>query len=629
MKIQIVTSLHLLVSIGVLSLVCDENVSAQTFTTLHTFTAGSGYPAYTNSDGVGPGGLILSGNRLYGTTGRGGRFGSGTIFRLNTDGSGFANLRSFTMRSAPYYTNDAASAGFSLLVGNTLYGTAHEGGPLRTGTMFAINTDGTGFTNLYNFPYDGTAVYPFGFILSGNTFYGAASGGSSHAGTLFKVNTDGTDFSLLYDFAPIYWNSTLRDYTNSDGTFPAGGLIMSGNTLYGTAYMGGDSDNGAVYKVNTDGTGFATLHIFTPHDPIAGANEDGVNPPAGLILSGDTLYGTAMNGGSSGYGTVFKLNTDGTGFTTLHSFSLLGPLDYTNSDGANPYAGLVLSGDTLYGTTPYGGGFGRGVVFAVNTDGSGFVILHHFRGSDGAIPGGLILSGNRLYGATGQGGSSGNGTVFSLSLPRLAITCPEPLSLECTNGAAAGTLDLQVEYSSRSPIVVVWTVDGTPYQTNSLPPVSLLTSTHLTFTAEFASGEHLVTVSASNDEIRTTTCSIPVKVQDTIAPVILGVWVTPNVLWPPNNQMMSVRIQVSAMDNGGPTTCKIVAITSNEAANSPGRNDASDWVITGELRADLKAKRLVNGRGRTYTIWVACADLAGNTSLGSVAVTVPHDQRSN
>ena len=42
---------------------------------------------------------------------------------------------------------------------------------------------------------------------------------------------------------------------------------------------------------------------------------------AGLILSGNTLYGTTTGGGSSGNGTVFAINTDGTGFTTLHSFT--------------------------------------------------------------------------------------------------------------------------------------------------------------------------------------------------------------------------------------------------------------------------------------------------------------------
>jgi uncharacterized repeat protein (TIGR03803 family) len=267
-------------------------------------------------------------------------------------------------------------------------------------------------------------------------------------------------------------------------------------------------------------------------------------------------------------------------------------------------------------------------VFAVNTDGSGFVTLHHFRGSDGIGPIAiLVLSSNTLYGTTFQGGSSGNGTVFSLSLPRLAITSPQPLILECTNGAAASTLDLHLEYSSSNPIEVVWSVDGTPYQTNNLPPVSMVISTHLTFTADFPLGEHLVTVSGANEEIPSTTISIPVKVQDTTAPAIQSVLATPNILWPPNNQMVPVTIQVQAMDNCGPTTCKIVAITTNQAANSPGHKDSSDWVITGDLSANLKAKRFGNGRGLTYTIWIACADLAGNSSLGSVAVTVPHDQK--
>src|SRR5437867_3876497 len=156
-------------------LILAGQLAAQTFTTLHNFAAGSGYPAYTNSDGVHPGGLIILGNTLYGTTDQGGSSGNGTLFRVNIDGSGFANLHTFTALSAPYYTNDGAFAGVSLLVGNTLDGMAHEGRSVRTGTLFAINTDGTGFTYLYNFPCDSSAVYPFGLILSGNTFYGTAS----------------------------------------------------------------------------------------------------------------------------------------------------------------------------------------------------------------------------------------------------------------------------------------------------------------------------------------------------------------------------------------------------------------------------------------------------------------------
>jgi len=88
----------------------------------------------------------------------------------------------------------------------------------------------------------------------------------------------------------------------------------------------------------------------------------------GLTLSGITLYGATQYGGSSGRGTVFALNTDGTGFTNLHNFSplVLNDLgDDTNSDGANPVGGLTLSGITLYGGTQYGGANGNGTVFSL------------------------------------------------------------------------------------------------------------------------------------------------------------------------------------------------------------------------------------------------------------------------
>jgi uncharacterized repeat protein (TIGR03803 family) len=67
-----------------------------------------------------------------------------------------------------------------------------------------------------------------------------------------------------------------------------------------------------------------------------------------LVLSGNALYGTTRNGGN-GNGTVFSISTDGTGFTALHSFSGTSGSLTTNNDGAVPYAGLVLSGNTLYG----------------------------------------------------------------------------------------------------------------------------------------------------------------------------------------------------------------------------------------------------------------------------------------
>src|SRR5437016_9051309 len=99
---------------------------------------------------------------------------------------------------------------------------------------------------------------------------------------------------------------------------------------------------------------FTTLHSFTS----GATNSDGANPRAPLVLSGNTLYGTTWAGGSSAAGTVFAINTDGTGFTTLHSFT--SRTFGTNSDGAHPTAPLVLSDSTLYGTASVGGSWGEG-----------------------------------------------------------------------------------------------------------------------------------------------------------------------------------------------------------------------------------------------------------------------------
>jgi len=130
---------------------------------------------------------------------------------------------------------------------------------------------------------------------------------------------------------------------------------------------------------------FTNLHSF--------AGTDGAGPYGGLIVSGNTLFGTAKGGGTAGNGTVFRVNTDGTAFTNLHSFTATSGSMTTNSDGAQPYAALVLSGNTLYGTAPYGGAAGHGTIFSVNTDGSDFATVHTFTatsGGNGANSDGVI-----------------------------------------------------------------------------------------------------------------------------------------------------------------------------------------------------------------------------------------------
>jgi uncharacterized repeat protein (TIGR03803 family) len=367
---------------------------------------------------------------MFGTASLGGNSGQGTVFALNTDGTGFSVLHNFTNRDGAF-----PAAGL-ILSGDTLYGTTENGGGSDNGTVFAMTTNGTGFTVLHNFTArnrttftnsDGAAPTA-ALILSGNMLYGTANrGGSGNEGTVFALNINNTNFTVLHSFTVANYDPNFN-LTNSDGANPDARLILSGDTLYGTASRGGTGAAGSVFAVNTNGTVFKVLHDFSAVDFLTLTNSDGANPQAGLILSGDTLYGTAFQGGSANSGTVFAVNTNGTIFTNLYSFT-------GGSDGASPVAELVLSSNTLFGTARAGGNSGgEGTVFALNTDGSGFTVLHGFTveyydsngnptNSDGANPqAGLVFSGDTLYGTTSGGGSGGNGTVFSLSFVPAQLT---------------------------------------------------------------------------------------------------------------------------------------------------------------------------------------------------------------
>ena len=155
-------------------------------------------------------------------------------------------------------------------------------------------------------------------------------------------------------------------FENTDGAYSAAGLVLLGNSLYGTASQGGTAGRGTVFKVNTDGTSFFVLHSFSVSDPNSGTNGDGAFPLGGLVWAGNNVYGTTSAGGGAANGTVFKMNLDGSSFATLHSFTASDPNTGANSDGTSPWCGLILSGNTLYGTATRGGDSGSGTVFKLN-----------------------------------------------------------------------------------------------------------------------------------------------------------------------------------------------------------------------------------------------------------------------
>lgn len=213
--------------------------------------------------------LALYQGYLYGTTHWGGvacaglgDSGSGTVFKMTTDGSDFRVLYRFKgsegSRPFGYLAMDAA---------NILYGTTYYGGSSGLGTVFKLGTDGSGFDVLHSFtgadgavPEGGVLIDPAGNLL------GAASTGTGNVGTVFKLRTDGSGFRVLHSF------------TGPDGEQPYLTALMrdSAGNLYGVTIAGGLYGQGTVFKLydapDKDNTPPATMAIPSP-----GPNTNGWN----------------------------------------------------------------------------------------------------------------------------------------------------------------------------------------------------------------------------------------------------------------------------------------------------------------------------------------------------------------
>src|SRR5208337_4440075 len=243
------------------------------------------------------------------------------------------------------------------------------------------------------FPYLGSLVQD----KDGN-FYGTTEEGSANAyyGTVFKVTREGT-LTTLYSFC--------SQSGCPDGANPWAGLVPGADgKFYGTTVYGGAYGHGTVFEITREGT-LTTLHSFD--------YTDGTIPCAPLIRATDgNFYGTTWAGGANGYpygyGTVFKISREGT-LTTLHSFD--------DTDGAFPWAGLVLGADgNFYGTTVSGGAYDDGTVFKISREGT-LTTLHSFDITDGAKPYAPLIQATdgKFYGTTYYGGTDNDGTVFRIT----------------------------------------------------------------------------------------------------------------------------------------------------------------------------------------------------------------------
>lgn len=329
------------------------------YTALHRFTG--------KSTGSNPSGSpLLHENTLYGTTARGGANYKGTVFKINTDGSGFEFLHQFAGGD-----NDGAYPyGSPAMIGNTLFGLTSAGGwhdkrDNNEGVIFKINTDGTGFHVMREFNHgEAAGAKPYGSLTAfQSTLWGMTSTTTywhpmvtySHPGynqlkikgIIFSINQNGSGYARKHHFHGL----------EAAGSTPFGSLSLDDNGVrfFGMTKYGGDDNKGVVFTQRTSGGAVALLHEFS-----GGAN-DGADPFGSLTVDGSTLYGMTNYGGDADQGVIFTMDSGGNNFDLLHEFS--------GSDGANPRGSLILHGDTLYGLTD-------STVFRINTDGAGFRILH-------------------------------------------------------------------------------------------------------------------------------------------------------------------------------------------------------------------------------------------------------------
>jgi len=436
--------------------------------TTYAFNNGTASPA---SDGAEPKGTLtavtVNGQTvLFGRTAIGGSNGCGTIFSIDPDGSNYSVQYRFAGADGcdprhdamTFNPNDGRLYGTTQGVNQTIAKPPPPNTYGNWGQIFSFTpatSIPTPIPAVHTFANPSPASAPFDGAQQHSSFsidpvtgvlYGqSAAGGATNDGMLYAVNPDGSGFTDLHDFS------------KDDGRNPHGRIVLVDGVLYGIAKSDGrlpDSDGGGKY-------GFGSVYAFPVTTPLAngpvsvlhvfaGAPDDGAYSDHGYLtavtVGGKTiLFGMTQCGGAGPKNAACKGNGDGSGvvfqidpaaapgsakaFAVVHSFQAA-----SATDGALPYGSLMYDGTYLYGTTSAGGAYGNGTVFRfapVPMGGTATpTLLYQFgaNANDGIKPiDNVIRVGNALYGMTVYGGASGpspddpsvngSGTVFAIPLP--------------------------------------------------------------------------------------------------------------------------------------------------------------------------------------------------------------------
>ena len=445
---------------GSFGTVFKVNASSGALTTVVEFTnnglAKKGYGPFAGlaSDGAG---------FFWGTTSAGGATGDGTVFKENALSGLLTTLVEFTGNGA---TNKGSgpTAGLVSDGAGFFWGTTAGGGASGRGTVFKVEANTGVLTTVAEFtgassPNKGSR--PLGRLVSdgAGVFWGTTSrGGVAENGTIFKVDVNTGVLTTVLEFL-------------NNGRDPRAGLVSDGaGFFWGTTSDGGIAGKGTVFKVNASTGVLTTLVDFSP----PGANSGGGTITELVSDGAGSFWGTTSHGGENNVGTVFKVAVD-TGFLTrLVQFTGNGMIN----KGETPVSGLVSDGAGFFwGTTQRGGTTGSGTVFKVNLSTGILTTQVEFpvdgtdqRGGSGYGPL-LKHSDGHFYGTSGVGGPGGGGTIFRLRLGPTPTTLPAtPVSI--TSATLQGTINPN---GLATETAFEWGTDAT-LATSTLTTVGLITS---------------------------------------------------------------------------------------------------------------------------------------------------------
>lgn len=380
-------------------------------------------------------GVVEAEEKVWGTTSTGGINGNGVIYTIATINRQFAKVHEFD------FTNGAQPNSKLVLADDKLWGTTSQGGAFNQGIIYSINTDGTGFQNVYDFDGASGAFPSNGLTKVGEYLWGMTTyGGANQRGVIYRLKTDGSGFQVLHEFGV-------------DKGIPFGDLTLANGKLWGMTrespgpleffVVGSAEDNGAIFSIETNGTGYTEVHDFSREDNADIGLKGGRHPHGSLTLYNNELWGMTTYGGefgNSNFGTIFKLDLSESSpqFEKVYDFK-------GDNSGKYPKGSLTVFEDALWGMTTEGGAFNLGMAFRFDPNAA----INEYQSV-------LSFSGN------GNGGNPFLGSfekVFVRLIPTRIQRIPDFRQFE---GVASMSVDLNTYFGDqdRQPADLKFTIDG-------------------------------------------------------------------------------------------------------------------------------------------------------------------------